>query len=69
MVDQIHSNMMGKLLEPDLTKATSKLTVTITAYAYDDNVEQLYVKTSWLVEGKQLFKLVDFLNVIDSGKN
>lgn len=45
-------NIKSKHLNPDVSKAITKLTLTITAYTLKEDDEIMFVQTTWLVDGK-----------------
>lgn len=61
-------NLKGDLLRPDVSNATTKVTITIVGHFFNDNCEDAYVTCNWLITGKKP-NLGDVINVIESGKN
>jgi len=61
--------MKESILKPDISKAISKLTLTVTAHKFGKDDKNLYVETKWLVEGEQCITINDMINTFDSGKN
>lgn len=58
-------NIKGELLKPDLSKATSKITITVTGYKFGEG-KNLYCETKWIREGE--FTIGDFMNALESAK-
>ena len=50
----------------DDSKATSKVTITITGAFFNDDKSQSFVKTNWLCEGKPI-NAGDLYNIMNSG--
>ncbi len=51
----------------DDSKATSKITITITGAYFNDDKSEAFVKTNWVCEGNPL-KVSDLIHVFESGK-
>ncbi len=51
----------------DDSKATSKITITITGLFFNDDKSESFVKANWLCEGKQI-RVSDLIHIIESGK-
>jgi hypothetical protein len=60
---------MSKTIETvDDSTATSKVTITITGSFFNDDKSVAFVKTDWLVNGKQI-SVGDLIHIIESGKD